>query len=135
MTSQRQNADNRSKQLRLAILRIERGRAKTGAQKLSISAVAREAGITPALIHNHYPAIAEEIRTKLGASSRAQRDAKHKELKKVRDSNKALLKELTEMRQCVARLASINETLLLENKALRAGADDDKVTILPHENR
>ncbi|HDR8962269.1 TetR family transcriptional regulator [Burkholderia vietnamiensis] len=135
MTSQRQNSDNRAKQLRLAILRIERGRAKTGAQKLSISAVAREAGITPALIHNHYPTIAEEIRTRLGASSRAQRDAKQKELQKARDANKALLSELAETRQRIARLASINETLLLENQALKATVDSDKVAALRHENR
>ncbi|MGS1021380.1 TetR family transcriptional regulator [Burkholderia glumae] len=135
MTSQRQNSDNRAKQLRLAILRIERGRAKTGALKLSITAVAKEAGVTPALIHNHYPTIAEEIRTRLGASSRAQRDAKQKELKKARDANKALLSELAESRQRIARLASINEILLLENRALKATVDSDKVVALRHENR
>ncbi|HHT8903197.1 TPA: TetR family transcriptional regulator [Burkholderia cenocepacia] len=135
MTSQRQNSDNRAKQLRLAILRIERGRAKTGALKLSITAVAKEAGVTPALIHNHYPTIAEEIRTRLGASSRAQRDAKQKELKKARDANKALLSELAESRQRIARLASINEILLLENRALKATVDSDKVAALRHENR
>lgn len=135
MMSQRQNADNRAKALRLAILRIERGRSKTGEQKLSISAVAREAGVTPALIHNHYPAIAEEIRTRLGTSSRAQRDAKHEDLKRARGANKALLKELAEMRQRIARLASINETLLLENQALKAATDGDKVSALRHKNR
>jgi AcrR family transcriptional regulator len=127
MTSQRQNADNRAKQLQLAIFRIERGRAKTGEQKLSISAVAREAGVSAALIHNHYPDIAETIRTKLGASSRAQRDAKHQELKKVQDANKALNEELGDLRQRMAKLASINETLLLENRALKAVTEDATV--------
>ncbi len=82
MTSQRQSASNRTKQLRLAIFRIERGRTKTGARKLSIAAAAREMGVTPALIRNQYPEVAETIRTKLGASigpggtARAERDLK-----------------------------------------------------------
>jgi hypothetical protein len=128
MTSQRQSADIRAKQLRLAIFRIEKGRAKTGAHKLSISAVAREAGVTPALIHNHYPAIAEAIRTKLGASSREQRDAKHLELKKAQEANKTLLEEVGASRHRISKLASINETLLLENQALRAVADGGTVS-------
>jgi AcrR family transcriptional regulator len=125
---QRQNADHRAKQLRLAILRIEKGRTQTGEMKLSVSAVAREVGVTPALIHNHYPEIAEEIRVKVGASSRAQRDAKQKQLNAIRDTNKALRGELAELRLQVARLASINETLLLENMSLRASAEGSTVS-------
>lgn len=128
MTMQRQNADHRAKQLRLAILRIEKGRTQTGEMKLSVSAVAREVGVTPALIHNHYPEIAEEIRVKVGASSRAQRDAKQKQLNAIRDTNKALRGELAELRLQVARLASINETLLLENMSLRASAEGSTVS-------
>ncbi|THJ50829.1 TetR family transcriptional regulator [Burkholderia sp. LS-044] len=129
MKRQRQNSDNRIKQLRLAILRIERGRAQTKTDKLSISAVAREAGVSPSLIHNHYPDIAEEIRLRLGASSRQQRDAKHEKLKQIRESNKVLRKELAEMRRQIAKLASINETLILENQARRA-ATAENTTIL-----
>lgn len=128
MTSNRQHADSRAKQLQLAIFRIERGRAKTGEQKLSISAVAREAGVSAALIHNHYPEIAETIRIKLGASSRAQRDVKHQELKAAQERNRALMNELNDLRHRMAKLTSINETLLLENQALRAIADDTKVS-------
>lgn len=135
MTSQRQSADVRAKQLRLAIVRIERGRAKTGAHKLSISAVAREAGVTPALIHNHYPAVAETIRTKLGASSREQRDAKHRELKKAQDANKTLREEVATLRHRISTLASINETLLLENQALRAVAEGGTVSPFGPKNR
>ncbi|HEM7890670.1 TetR family transcriptional regulator [Burkholderia cepacia] len=135
MTSQRQSADVRAKQLRLAIVRIERGQAKTGAHKLSISAVAREAGVTPALIHNHYPAVAETIRTKLGASSREQRDAKHRELKKAQDANKTLREEVATLRHRISTLASINETLLLENQALRAVAEGGTVSPFGPKNR
>ena len=135
MTSARQNADNRAKQLRLAIFRIEKGRANIGETKLSISAVAREAGVTPALIHNHYPKIAEEIRVKLGASSRAQRDAKQEELKVFKDKNKTLWNELAEERRKVSCLASINETLLLEIQTLQAVAQGGKVSAFKAENR
>lgn len=131
----RQNADTREKQLRLAIYRIEKGRAKTGETKLSVSAVAREVDVTPALIHNHYPKIAEEIRVKVGASSRAQRDAKHEELKKIKDVNKTLNKEIVAMKLQVSRIASINETLLLENHSLRAAANGGKVAVFKAENR
>lgn len=130
MSNERQSAENRTKQLRLAIYRIERARAKTGATKLSISAVAKEAGVTPALIHNHYPAIAEEIRNKLGASSRQQRDAKQEALKVALQEKKALLKELSQARQRIATLASINETLLQENRTLRAAAESSAVVPL-----
>lgn len=51
----RKNAEAREKDLRLAMHRIERGRARTGESKLSIAAVAREAGVTTALIHNPLP--------------------------------------------------------------------------------
>lgn len=128
MTSKRRNADHRAKQLRLAIFRIERGRATTGETILSISAVGRETGVTPALIHNHYPEIAEEIRVKTGASSRAQRDAKQEELNAIRVTNKELRNELAEMRLKVSRIASINETLMLENQSLRAASEGSKVS-------
>ncbi|MCF3159777.1 TetR family transcriptional regulator, partial [Pseudomonas juntendi] len=45
-----------------------------GDEKLSITSVARAAGVTPGLIHNTYPSIAERIRNIVGKSVRAQRD-------------------------------------------------------------
>ena len=73
-------AVDREKDLRLAIYRIEGGRAHTKETKLTIAAVARETGVSTALIHNHYPKIAETIRQKQGRSSRAMRDVKHQDL-------------------------------------------------------
>lgn len=72
--------------------------------------------------HNHYPSIAEEIRVKLGASSRQLRDAARDKLKLEREKASKLRKELAEATSQIAKLASINETLLLENKVLRAEA-------------
>lgn len=130
MTHQRKSAESRTKELRLAIFRIEQGRARTKAIKLSVSAVAREAGVSPALIHNHYPLIAEEIRVKLGAATRQSRNAKQEELNREREKNKLLRKELELTKNGLAKLASINEVLLMENKLLKAKAGESKVVDL-----
>lgn len=116
----RKRSEDREKDLRLAMLRIERGRAHTNATKVSVATVAREAGVTPALIHNHYPHIAEEIRTAVGRSSRAQRDSKHEELKAARDRNRELRAEIERLELLVRNLASENEVLITENRVLRA---------------
>lgn len=131
MTQQRKDAETRKKELQLAIFRIEQGRARTKVKNLSIAAVAREAGITPALIHNHYPSIAEDIRVKLGAASRQQRDAKQTELSKEKMKCKELRKELKDMGGRMAKLVSINEMLLLENRVLNAKEGSSKVVIVP----
>lgn len=123
----RKDAVTREKELRLAILRIERGRARTNESKLSVSAVAREAGISAALIHNHYPAIAELVRVKLGASSRAQRDTKRSELKVEREKCAALRRELSDLRSQIAKLVTINEMLLIENNELKASQQSENV--------
>ena len=80
--------------------------------KVSISAVAKAADVTPALIHNTYPDIAERIRGVIGKSTRLQRDAKHEALAKERERNRELRAEVERVRQDMARLASSNLTLL-----------------------
>lgn len=127
MTLKRKPADARRKDLELAISRIKRGRAHTKAVKVNITSVAQEAGVTPALIHNHYPDIAETIRDEQARSSRAQRDAKHGELRATQEKNRILRKEIDELRIQVAKLASINEVLLIENRTLKAKQADHKV--------
>jgi len=89
--------------------------------------VAHEAGVTPALIHNHYPDIAEAIREAQGRSSRAQRDVKHEQLLAERERNRALRAENQALRSQLARLASINEVLQAENRVLEAKQRDSKV--------
>jgi hypothetical protein len=116
--------------LRLAILRIKRGRSRTGAKHVYIAAVAREAGVSSALIHNHYPAIAEAIRVEQGRDGRSERDAKHQQLLDARARLRELRKELEEQRVSVARLTSINERLLAENEALRLQLANGKVISL-----
>lgn len=131
MTTKRKPSDARERDLQLALARIQRGRAHTGETKVTIASVAREAGVSTALIHNHYPIIAEAIRDAQGRCSRAQRDVKHQELRAEREKNRALRQEIEGLRAKVASLASINEVLIAENRLLKAKQSDSKVIDLP----
>ncbi|MDU8361084.1 TetR family transcriptional regulator [Pseudomonas syringae group sp. J309-1] len=127
MTTKRKPSANRERDLRLALYRIENGRAKTGETKVTIAAVAREAGISAALIHNHYPSFAEAIREAQGRSSRAQRDVKHQDLRAEQESNRTLRQEIQTLRTKLANLASLNEVMLNEIRVLKAKQSDAKV--------
>ncbi|MBO0505828.1 TetR family transcriptional regulator [Aeromonas veronii] len=131
MTTKRKPSDVRERDLQLALARIQRGRAHTGESKVTIASVAREAGVSTALIHNHYPIIAEAIRDAQGRSSRAQRDVKHQDLRAEREKNHVLRQEIEGLRAKVASLASINEVLIAENRLLKAKQSDSKVIDLP----
>ncbi|AVZ17510.1 TetR family transcriptional regulator [Pseudomonas aeruginosa] len=123
-------AEDREKDLKFALLRIQKGRAKTGETKVTIAAVAREAGVSTALIHNYYPSIAEAIRQVQGRSSRAMRDVKHQDLLAERKKSAGYRKEIEELRAKVANLASINEVLLEDNRVLKEKMNDRKVVEL-----
>lgn len=112
-------AEDREKDLKLAIYRLQKGRAHTKETKVTIAAVAREAGVSTALIHNHYPAIAEAIRDIQGRSSRAIRDVKHQDLVAERQKSAGYRQEIEELRAKLARIVSINEVLLDANQALK----------------
>ena len=131
MTTKRKPSDARERDLQLALARIQRGRTHTGESKVTIAAVAREAGVSTALIHNHYPNIAEAIREAQGRSSRAQRDVKHQDLLAEREKNRMLRQENEELRVKIANLASINEVLIAETRVLKAKQSDPKVVDLP----
>ncbi|VVM99762.1 hypothetical protein PS631_03287 [Pseudomonas fluorescens] len=131
MKTTRKTSDSRERDLRLALARIQRGRAHTGESKVTIAAVAREAGVSTALIHNHYPNVAEAVREAQGRSSRAQRDVKHQDLIAEREKNKLLRQELEELRLKTADLASINEVLMAELRPLKARSGDLKIVALP----
>jgi len=127
-------AEDREKDLNLALYRIQKGRARTGERKVSIAAVAREAGVSRALIHNYYPKFAEVIREAQGRSNRATRDVKHQDLTAERRKSAAYRQEIEELRIKLASLASINELLLDENRVLKAKMNDGKVVDLPLRN-
>ncbi len=97
---------------------------------MTIAAVAREAGVSTALIHNHYPTVAEAIRDIQGRSSRAVRDVKHQDLIAERHKSTSYRQENEELRTKVASIASINEVLLDENNTLKTKQNDRKVVEL-----
>ena len=121
MGADRKTAEVRERELRMALSRIQRGRSRTKPARLSIAAVAREAAVTPALIHNHYPDMAATIRQAMGRGERARREAKDQELKAARARSRELRDEVAALRVDVARLASINEVLIAENATLKSG--------------
>ncbi len=91
---------------------------------MTISGVAREAGVSNATIHNRYPDLAEQIRELAGKA--AQRDAKadlQKRRGKISDYKKriaALREEITELEQSLNDSRSVNASLQLENESLMA---------------
>ncbi|MGR4870005.1 TetR family transcriptional regulator [Variovorax sp. LARHSF232] len=100
----------------------------------TITAVAREVGVSAALIHNRYPDVAATIRTLSGREKRddvAQLRAalvKEQEIaRSLRDENGALLADLR-------ALASVNETLRQE-LALREAAEAPNVVPLGSRSR
>lgn len=137
MSTARKAAEVRERELRLALSRIQRGRSRTKAKRLSIAAVAREAGVTAALIHNHYPEMAVAIREAMGNGERGSREAKNQNLKALRVRTKELNDEVKALRTDVARLASINEVLMAKNTSLEAkvGATGSVVLLSPTSRR
>ena len=127
MSADRKTAAVRDKELRLAITRIEKGRSRANETKLTIASVAREAGVSTALIHNYHPEIAEQIRESQGRSSRTQRDAKQLELRAEREKGRELRVEMALLKAKVDSLASINEVLLDEIRTLKSRLADPKV--------
>ncbi|MGP5370423.1 TetR family transcriptional regulator [Pseudomonas helleri] len=128
-------AEDREKDLKLAIYRLQKGRAHSKETKVSIAAVAREAGVSTALIHNHYPAVAEAIREIQGRSSRAVRDVKHQDLIAERQKSAAYRQEVDELKAKLASIASINEVLLEANHTLKAKLRDRNVVELAAANK
>ncbi|MBI6565186.1 TetR family transcriptional regulator [Pseudomonas sp. ChxA] len=102
-----------------------------GNEKLSIASVARAAGVTPGLIHNTYPAVAEKIRNLMGKSVRAQRDSKHQALMSEKEKNKLLRAENDRLLEEVARIASVNQRLLFEMAELKAVSSGKVVAMTP----
>lgn len=108
-------AQNRSKEKTFdALSKAIDDFASRGDKKISISAVARFVGVTPSLIHNTYPDIAERIRALGGKSLRVQRDSQRQALALEKDKNKKLRSELFELKKAFAKLASVNQLLSLE---------------------
>jgi len=100
-----------------------------GNAKISIALVARAAGVTPGLIHNTYPAVAERIRIIMGKSVRTQRDSKHRALMIEKQKNRVLRAENDQLLEELTRIASVNQRLLFEMDELKAAGSGQVVSI------
>lgn len=100
-----------------------------GNEKISIALVARAAGVTPGLIHNTYPAVAERIRILMGKSVRAQRDSKHQALMVEKEKNRVLHAENDQLLEELTRIASVNQRLLFQMAELKAAYSGELVSI------
>lgn len=121
------------KKIRLAIIRIEKGRpiiVKKG-RKLSISSAAEEAGITAATIHNHHPDMADLIRQKIGRDIRKEKNEIFAKVQNLKNRIKKLTNELAEINNEFALLASANATLTRDNDRLIAIIKSENVHVLP----
>ncbi|MCS4065480.1 TetR family transcriptional regulator [Pseudomonas putida] len=117
----------REEEIRLALIRIQKGRSHTGETKITIAAVAREAGVSTALIHNYYPQIADKIREAQGRSHRDKQDDEHIKLISERKKSAAYRSEIQQLQCKISKLASINEMLIEENRILRHDSGKNKV--------
>lgn len=111
------------RKLQLAIHRLQKGRSNSVSgqrQKINISTVAKEAGITPATIHNVYPDVAETIRALMGKTTREQRNEKNADLAAAKKLTAALRLELETLAKQIVQLGSENARLISENAELKA---------------
>ncbi|WP_261242936.1 hypothetical protein [Serratia entomophila] len=88
---------------------------------VNISRVAREAGVSTSLIHNHYPDIADEIRRVADDVPRRSQATLREKLKDANAKNKILRDEIHQLQLRISKLATINEMLnyILKNKPSR----------------
>lgn len=102
------------KRLMLAFAKLKRDAERAG-KKVgpSISAVAREAGVSHALIHNNYADIADEIRKAGGRSPRQLMEKQRTAAEKAEVRKNELREELAALKQENRGLASENARLLL----------------------
>lgn len=92
--------------------------------KLSITAVAKAAKVTPALIHNSYPNIAERIRAAAGTDAKMRLSKKDDALKKEKEQCRMLRALVEQQRLEIAKLSSHNQALVIElslHKGVSAG--------------
>ena len=125
------------KAVRLAIVRIEKGRPKivSDQRKMSVAAVAEEAGVSRALIHRDCPELLERIKGGVNKGIRQQRDAKQTELNEYKERNRELRAEVAELKTLLAQVQSQNATLIRKNTALSSvSAKNSNVTQLSYAN-
>lgn len=109
--------ESRARELRIAMLKIAKGRASApGGPRLSVAAVARACGVSPALLYNHHQVIVEEIRQRAAL----QKAASEPRSSKQSDTIAKLQAEVKRLKEDVSKLATANELLQIRCEALEA---------------
>ena len=124
--------------LRKAILRIEQRRPRRITKdrcRINISIVAREAGVTPACVHNNYPDIADVIRRKGRKDRGSAREVHRTEVKRLVEAIRQLRQRLKASENDVVRIASENARLMSENALLRSQLNSRNVVPLATAGR
>ncbi|GAA0432636.1 hypothetical protein ACFOY5_21010 [Massilia aurea] len=112
---------NTEREIKLAITRIRHGKQKRIAadRKFSIAAVAAEAGVSNATIHNRYPQLAEHIR-------KLQKEDIRSEFTARRSENDALKRQIKDLRALplareneVKKIAIVNLQMAQQVKCLK----------------
>ncbi|WP_295004780.1 hypothetical protein [uncultured Dechloromonas sp.] len=111
-------SDETRKRLFLVLKQLQRDASKAevaGSKppRISISAVAKAAGVSHTLIHTKYPDVAERIRAAVGSTLLIQRQKKHTALVTAKGRIAELRKDLESLRAENRGLASENSRLTL----------------------
>ncbi|PMH10362.1 TetR family transcriptional regulator [Vibrio splendidus] len=116
------NESPNHKKVRLAIVAIEKGKPKDPKnKKLTMSSVAREAGVSRALIQRDMPDLYKRVMGKSSSEQAKDRiETLREKLKAAEDKCKEKEEEIAELNEKLANNASVNATLMRENKELRA---------------
>lgn len=123
-------SDNTRRRLELAILRIQKGRTRVVPQdaRLNVSNVAKEAGVSDALLYKDvYSDILRSVKSITGKADREARDRTREELTSKRGQLAETRRELQQLKQDFARLAERNRVLELENEELRSKGVTGKI--------
>ncbi|MBF4348721.1 TetR family transcriptional regulator [Vibrio anguillarum] len=118
MSNQKEKSTHKA--VRLSIIRIEKGRPNvvSDKRKMSVAAVAAEAGVSRALIHRDCPDLLERIKGGVNKGIRQQRDAKQIELNEYKERNRELRTEVAELKAMLSKVQSQNATLIRKNMVL-----------------
>lgn len=108
-------------------LRIDPGRP------LSIKSVADEAGIAPSTIHTRHPDFLDKLRRLISPTKgKPQRSPEiSSEIDSLRNANRRLREELSELRDLLAKMASENARLEIDLIDLKAGMAKGKILSHP----
>jgi hypothetical protein len=118
------NRDTTTADLQEALARLQRTEVAP-----TITALAREVGVTPALIHNRYADIANEVRRLNGREPGASEDSLKTALKREQQTARDLRADNLNLRQQLQAMASVNESLRQELRILHATGDAKVVNL------